>query len=104
MANGPRDHESEYFHKAEREKLARLKERQEREKAEEEARRRKELHHHKCGKCGHDMDTRSFKGVEIEVCPACGAVLLDPGELEQLAGEDRSGALDFLGDLFGFRK
>ena len=104
MANRPRDHESEYFLKAEREKLQRLKEQQEREKAEEEARRLKELHHHKCGKCGHDMETRAFKGVEIEVCPACGAVLLDPGELEQLAGEDRSAALGFLGDLFGFRK
>jgi Zn-finger nucleic acid-binding protein len=39
-----------------------------------------------------------FKGVEIEKCPACSAVLLDPGELEQLAGKDESG---FFADLFG---
>jgi Zn-finger nucleic acid-binding protein len=39
-----------------------------------------------------------FKGVEIEKCPDCGAVLLDPGELEQLAGKDESG---FFADLFG---
>ena len=57
----------------------------------------KELHFHKCGKCGADMKTELFKGVEIERCE-CGAVLLDPGELEQLAGTDESG---FFTALFG---
>jgi Zn-finger nucleic acid-binding protein len=39
------------------------------------------------------MDTQLFKGVEIERCAGCGAVLLDPGELEELAGKDQSGGL-----------
>lgn len=47
------------------------------------------------------MDTTIFKGVEIERCPSCGAVLLDPGELEELAGEDQSG---FFAGPFGPRK
>ena len=44
------------------------------------------------------METKLFKGVEIEICPNCGAVLLDPGELEQLAGKDES---SFFAGLFG---
>jgi Zn-finger nucleic acid-binding protein len=42
----------------------------------------------KCGKCGGDLSSRLFKGVEIDICADCGAVLLDPGELEQLAGQE----------------
>jgi hypothetical protein len=33
----------------------------------------------------------------------CGAVLLDPGELEQLAGADATGTLSGLANLFKFR-
>ena len=54
--------------------------------AAEEALR--ELHYHKCGKCGHNMNTELYRGVEIEVCSNCKAVLLDPGELEALSGRD----------------
>ena len=50
------------------------------------------------------MDTTNFKGVEIEVCPNCGAVLLDPGELETLAGEDQAGVVEMIAGLFGFTK
>ena len=32
------------------------------------------------------MEPKIFQGVEIDICPSCGAVLLDPGELEELAG------------------
>jgi Zn-finger nucleic acid-binding protein len=47
------------------------------------------------------MDTRLFRGVEVEVCPQCGAVLLDRGELERLAGEEHEGVLTALSALFG---
>ena len=53
---------------------------------------------------GTKMMTTNFKGVEIEVCPNCGAVLLDPGELEQLAGEDQAKVVDLVGRFFGFRR
>ena len=93
--------EEEYFHKQQQEQLAKLREIAALESAAEAATAAKELHHHMCGKCGHPMDTTIFKGVEIERCPSCGAVLLDPGELEELAGEDQSG---FFSGLFGSRK
>ena len=92
--------EQEYFHKLAQEQLAKLREVAAIENAEAAAQAAKALHFHKCGKCGSDMKTEIFKGVEIERC-TCGAVLLDPGELEQLAGEDESG---FFTSLFNLKK
>lgn len=92
--------EDEYFHKLAQEQLNKLREVAAIEDAEAAAEAAKELHFHKCGKCGADMKTEIFKGVEIERC-TCGAVLLDPGELEQLAGADQGG---FFASLFGGSK
>jgi len=89
--------EEEYFHKQQQEQLAKLREIAAMESEASAAEAAKELHYHMCGKCGKPMKTEIFKGVEIERCE-CGAVLLDPGELEQLAGEDQSG---FFSGLFG---
>lgn len=96
-----RDLEEEHFAKLDREKLAKLKAKQEAEEAAQALAARKELHHHKCGKCGADMDTHPFRGVEVEICPECGAVLLDNGELEKLAGDDQGGILSGLFSAFG---
>lgn len=90
--------EEEYFHRQQAEQLAKLREVAAIESEEAALAAAKELHYHKCGKCGADMKTEIFKGVEIERCPKCGAVLLDLGELEELAGEDQSG---FFSSLFG---
>jgi len=101
MSGESRDLEEEYFAKADREKIAALKAKREAEEAVAAAEARKQLHHHKCGKCGGDMDTKPFRGVEIEICATCGSVLLDPGELEQLAGTDQSGTARALLNFFG---
>ena len=96
--------DDDYFVRLEAEKIAKLKAKEEAEAEAQAKVERKELHHHKCGKCGGDMNTVTFRGVEIEVCPDCGAVLLDNGELETLAGQDNSGVLsDFFGSIFGSR-
>ena len=100
MAKDNIDQEDEYFHRLEQEKLAKLKAAAAEEQAVADAADRKELHFHHCGKCGNKMDTTSYKGVEIEVCPSCGAVLLDPGELELLAGQDESGFFKSMASLF----
>jgi len=96
--------EDEYFHRQDKEKLARLKAEAEAEQAAAALEERRLAHWHRCGKCGADMATQVFKGVEIEVCNECGAVLLDNGELQTLAGKDASGAFSVLGDLFRFSK
>ncbi len=94
--------EDEYFAKLEAEKKARMATLLGRADATEEAARLKDLHFNHCGKCGHSMLTSHYKGVEIEVCPHCGAVLLDPGELQQLAGEEHHGLLRGIAHVFGF--
>ena len=103
----PKDHgdaEDEYFHREEKEKLARLKAKAEAEANQAALKARREAHWNKCGKCGADMHAQLFKGIEIEICSECGAVLLDPGELESLAGQDQSGVFQTIGDLFNFSK
>ena len=94
--------EEEYFARLEAEKKARLAAILADEEAKARAEELQALHYMHCGKCGQQMITTHFKGVEIEVCPACGAVLLDPGELQELAGEDRSKLLTSIAGVFGF--
>lgn len=98
------DPEAEYFARDNREKEKALAAKLAVELAEKEKAERKALHAARCGKCGGALKARGFKGVEIDVCEDCGAVLLDPGELEQLAGRDESGVLDALASFFSFRK
>lgn len=93
--------EEEYFARLEQEKKSRLAAEAKARKATEELAERKALHWNKCGKCGTDLEVKAWRGVEIDVCPACGAVLLDRGELETLSGKDQSGIFKNLADLFG---
>jgi uncharacterized protein len=96
--------EDEYFARLDAEKKRRLAALLDDEERDQKSKDLKALHYMHCGKCGHEMFTTQFRGVEIEVCPNCGAVLLDPGELQELGGEDHSGALQVIGRLFGFRR
>ena len=93
--------DEEYFARIELEKKEKLRDQIEAEAAEKQAHDLKALHWHRCGKCGQAMDTHIFRGLEIEVCGSCGAVLLDKGELEALAGQDHGGIFRDLGALFG---
>lgn len=98
------DQEEDYFARLEREKTERLKDKLDAEASSQAAAERKALHSGHCGRCGGDLKVQLFKGVEIDICGDCGAVLLDPGELEQLAGKDGSGMLSTIGELFSFTK
>ena len=92
-----RNLEDDYFARLDAEKRAALKRKLDGETSEAADEALRELHYHQCGKCGYPMATEHFRGVEIEVCTRCKAVLLDPGELEQLSGSDAG----FFKDLFG---
>ncbi len=96
--------EEEYFARVEAQKTEQLGKEIAKREAEAAASELKALHHLRCGKCGTSMDTKRFKGIEIEICGNCGAVLLDPGELEALAGEDKHSVVEMIGGLFGFIK
>ena len=93
-------HENEYFQRIEQKRRERLLAKL----SERELEARREKYWHRCGKCGGEMETRDYMEIEIEVCPDCGAVLLDPGELEILAEKDekKGGVLAGFRGMFGF--
>ena len=46
-----------------------------------------------CPRCHEQLEPRHRGGVEIDVCPRCGGVWLDRGELDRLAYEDDDGVI-----------
>ena len=104
MSDKTTDPEAEYFARIEREKKAALAKEISAERAGTEREALKKLHWLRCGKCGGEMAPQVFRGVEIDVCKECTSVLLDPGELEQLAGQDQSGALSAIAGFFTLRR
>lgn len=93
--------EDDYFRKLDQEARAKLKAKLDGDQATSEKAARRALHFNKCGKCGADMRTEVFRGLEIEICNECSAVLLDPGELEQLAGQDSTAVFSSFFSMFG---
>ncbi len=100
MSSDKNKSEEEYFARLEREERARAQIEADKQAAVDARAAAKATHLQCCGKCGGPMTPRDFRGVEIDICGWCGAVLLDPGELETLAGKDASGALAGLANLF----
>jgi len=98
--HSPNADEEAYFQKLAEEQKAKLRATLESEQAEEDSRKLREMHWMHCAKCGNEMATVNYRGVAIERCFNCGGVYLDDGELEKLAGEDRSGVLKTIGSLF----
>lgn len=100
MIQKPSDKEQEYFLNLELERLRKLREEHRQKLAEEEREKLKELHHLHCAKCGQKMEVTHFEGVEVEVCPDCGGIYLDSGELDKVIEERRRGPFsDALGQL-----
>ncbi len=97
----PSHEEEEYFAKIEIEKKRVYAEKVRQEMATEELEKLKELHRNHCSKCGFEMHSILFKGVNIEKCPNCGGIFLDAGELEQLAGQE-SGFISSVLGIFKF--
>ncbi len=87
----PSDKEQEYFVRAELERLRRLREESMQRKAEEELAKLKELHWMHCPKCGTSMEVTHLSDVEVEVCPGCGGIYLDAGEIDKIVEDRRRG-------------
>lgn len=74
--NPPRHNEEEYFARREADRL----------KAQREAVRQaaraaeRRTHYMKCPKCGADLVREERAGVEIEACPECRGIWLDPSD------------------------
>lgn len=99
-----RKNEDEYFHRRDAEAIAKLRADLQAQGVAEDAANLRAAHAGHCGKCGGNLEERPFKGIDIDVCLSCGAVLLDPGELQKIATDDHAGFVsNFLG-AFGLRK
>lgn len=98
MSSHPED---EYFARIDQENRAKLASALTAEAREAALAERRHHYAQRCGKCGGGMKPIPFRGVEIDVCQECGAVLLDKGELETLAGHDSTGLVSGLRALFG---
>jgi hypothetical protein len=97
----PSRNEDEYFAREEAERIAKLRAQG---KAAQTAAERKS-HFMKCPKCGGDLTTESFHGIQIDRCPDCHGIWLDDGEIAQLMKEDDPGMLGrVMGDLWGTLK
>lgn len=81
-------------------------EKEQRETAEAEKRRLKELHWMHCPKCGQKLATEKYGTVEIDICPSCKGVWLDANELGTIvANASTSGIFrSWLGILRGPEK
>ena len=99
-----KDAEEQYFARENREKQSKIAAELAVATAQADREARKVLHASRCGRCGGSLVPQNFRGVEIDVCADCGSVLLDPGELELLAGKDESGAVKSLAALFSFAR
>jgi hypothetical protein len=103
-AKKPSHEEEEYFTKEESARLHALAVEKARqlEVAQREALRA--LHYMKCPKCGFDLHTIRFKGLDIDKCFHCNGSWLDAGELETLAGKEGTGILQQIISLFKHEK
>jgi hypothetical protein len=100
MITKPSDKEEEFFARQEFERLRKLQEERQKQIAENEKRRLKELHFMRCPKCGMELKEIDYKGVKIDKCFTCEGVWLDAGELESVSKMEKS-ASDRMFRLFG---
>jgi len=89
MTEKPSRNEEEYFARREAELLRQQREALQR--AEVEAERRS--HHMKCPKCGYDLITGAWHGIQIDQCTHCHGIWFDAGEAESLVGNSEPGLL-----------
>jgi len=97
MPRKPSESEEEYFARIEYERRKKVEREKQEKLAAEEKERLRRLHHMKCPKCGMDLLEIDYKSIKVDRCSGCEGVWLDPGELEAVAGLEKS----LLGRVFG---
>lgn len=98
--NKPSESEEEYFAREEAARRQREALEQTRHMEEAERKQRKDLHYMKCPKCGMDLQTTLFRGVQIDKCYHCHGMWLDESEIEQLAGRQQYNVFDSVVRIF----
>ena len=99
MTQKPSEREEEYFIRMEFERRKQAEIEKHRRDTQEEKERLKSLHFMKCPKCGMELIEIDYRGVKVDKCSGCEGVWLDAGELEAVAGLEKS-VLDGLFNVF----
>jgi len=77
--------EDEYFHRKDREQIARLREKAEEQRAKLETENKAKEYWMRCPKCGAALNEEKYgESVLLDRCTSCGGIYLDNGELEIL--------------------
>jgi acetyl-CoA carboxylase beta subunit len=90
MPDKPSRNEDEYFAKQSAELIKARKERAQTEA--EQAQRRS--HYMKCPKCGADLRTEEYHGIQVDRCSECEGMWLDAGETEELLAREDAGVIN----------
>jgi hypothetical protein len=89
MTDKPSKNEDEYFARRDTELL-----RQQRASAQQAAAQtERKSHHMKCPKCGYDLITGDWDGIQIDQCTHCHGIWFDAGEAESLLKSPQSNVL-----------
>ena len=89
MTDKPSKNEDEYFARRDAELL-----RQQREAARKSAADvERKTHYMKCPKCGYDLITGDWDGIQIDQCTHCHGIWFDAGEAETLLKSPQSNVL-----------
>lgn len=91
--NKPSKPEDEFFTKEDAEKKRRLAQEVAKQLAADERKRLRDLHHMHCPKCGLKMQEVRLRGMDVEVCFACGGIFLDKGEIDIIAAPQQKGIM-----------
>jgi len=83
MTKPPRRNEAEYFAHREAELLRQRREATQRAAADAEHR----SHHMKCPKCGYDLVTGEWHGVQIDQCTHCHGLWLDAAQAKRILAQ-----------------
>lgn len=89
----PSHPEEEYFAREDVEKKRRLALQVKRETDAVERERLKALHHMRCPRCGMQMHQVQLRGLDVDVCFACGGVFLGRGEIDVIAAPQQKGIM-----------
>jgi hypothetical protein len=89
MSEKPSKNEDEYFARRDAELL-----RQQRASAQQAAAEaERKSHYMKCPKCGYDLITGDWDGIQIDQCTHCHGIWFDAGEAESLLKSPQSNVL-----------
>lgn len=103
----PSQNEEEYFKRQDMELIARRKAEADRQRAAREKDERRQMHFMKCPKCGGDLATETYHGIQVDRCKDCHGVWFDAGEVESLMDKPNAGSgffSDVLGSIAGRKK